>query len=305
MGVYMKIYIYKIILFSILTFLIFPVSSSKATFPVPTPNALSYQLYYYWDLRDRDTFIQVTNNGSSNVSVHVQIFVSTDFCSEIDFYDTFTPEDTHIYDFRNIVTNTGMPSFFTLFDNTFGFVVITVVDAPGAGSLSVNNPVLSGEFRIKDDNGYEYRSTAVPYPVNDTSDSANGFNFNFSSSGASTSFADVIGIAVSDAGEGFTRVDAGPTVSANFSLLMVDDVEVITSCDEEQFTCATNVALNDSISNSKLAAANLCPFLSIPDGFTIMHESSSNPSTADFFVGFIGLNNANNKGGMQAFTATD
>ena len=117
-----------ILFFSFLFVLFSPVKSSEAL-PVPGNSEFSYQLFYYYDLRDRESYIQVTNNDSASVDIHVQIF-RTDFsCNENDFFDEYTPNDTHIYNMSNIQSNDGNPSGVVLPDNSYGFVAVTVIDS--------------------------------------------------------------------------------------------------------------------------------------------------------------------------------
>ena len=168
-------------------FILFVPSKPAQALPVPGKSELSYQLYYYWDLRDRDSYVQVSYNKfqaftsspppAVNLDLHIQIFVTNSFCNEFDFFDEYTPEDTHIYNLRNIQTNDGNPSGIVLSDNTFGFVVVTVMDASGEADDS--QPFLAGNFRIVDNDGYEYRSVAASYPVIDTTTSVNDFLINY------------------------------------------------------------------------------------------------------------------------------
>ena len=290
-------------------FILFVPSKPAQALPVPGKSELSYQLYYYWDLRDRDSYVQVSYNKfqaftsspppAVNLDLHIQIFVTNSFCNEFDFFDEYTPEDTHIYNLRNIQTNDGNPSGIVLSDNTFGFVVVTVMDASGEADDS--QPFLAGNFRIVDNDGYEYRSVAASYPVIDTTTSVNDFLINYRTIDTST-FADVVGIAVTNAGAGFEFVQAGVGTVANFNLAIFNTDEVPISCSPETFVCASNVGLDGELPNSKGLAASLCPFTFFPEGFVSMSLDTAS-STADFFVGFIGINNGGNRGGMEIFTA--
>lgn len=287
--------ILRIFLFLILVIFIVPVTESNS-FPVPGKSEFSYQLFYYFDLRDRDSYIQVTNNDNASVNLHIQIFQTNNFCNENDFFDEYTQDDTHIYNMSNIMSNDSNPTGVVLPVNAYGFVAITVMD--GVGGLSVNNPVLSGNFRIVDDNGYEYRSVAASYPVIDTTSTVNVFGFNFSPAGTNT-FADVIGIAVDNTGAGSPNVEAFG-VDATFNLAIFNQNEIVESCVPETFSCASNIGLNSVISNSKGAIETLCSATPFNEGHMRLNLSTS---TADFFVGFIGLNNGTNRGGMEIFTS--
>lgn len=160
-------------------------------------------LVYFFDLRDRESFIQLTypainpfsgqNTGSPAVA-HVQIYDVSNNCIENDFFDNYTVNDTHTYNMRDIQTNDGNPSGVELPDGAYGIVTIFV------GSVT-NIPRQSpfGNFRVVDNNGYEYRTNAqtvsssfnvvpffnfVPSPF---------YSFNFNQEEGVT-FSDVVGI---------------------------------------------------------------------------------------------------------------
>jgi len=81
-------------------------------------------LFYVFDLRDRETFIQFTYEGVTPFRnnepplslqelagrAHVQIFDVSNNCNENNFFDVYTANDTHDYNMRDIVTNDGNPS---------------------------------------------------------------------------------------------------------------------------------------------------------------------------------------------------
>ncbi|NIP29260.1 MAG: hypothetical protein GTO02_02085, partial [Candidatus Dadabacteria bacterium] len=109
----------------------------------------------YYDLRNRNTFLQITSPDldslGTNTTIHVQIFQHDRDCDELDFFDTLTPNDTVVYDLDNIKKNDGSPVAITLNDNSYGYVVISAV---------TTNPInlddsrtLLGNFRIIDDAG--------------------------------------------------------------------------------------------------------------------------------------------------------
>ena len=139
----------------------------------PETDNASFQLFYYWDLRNRDSSFQVFNNSGSAIRVHVQIFVANSpfaSCEESDFIDQFTAFDTHIYDLRNLISNTGTPTGGVIADGSFGFAAVTVISATDFDT--VTDPVLQGSFRIVDNSGYEYRANpAGVRPIGFTTDS--------------------------------------------------------------------------------------------------------------------------------------
>ena len=85
----------------------------------------------------RHTHIQLTNTSSDPVTVHVQILNDSASCSELDFFDTFTGQDTHLYSLDEfLTTNGGAFPGFTPDPN----------DVPGDGynGIVVITPVIGG-----------------------------------------------------------------------------------------------------------------------------------------------------------------
>lgn len=282
--------------------------SMGPTYLNPETDNASFQLFYYWDLRGRYSSFQVFNKGSELVRVHVQVFTAnstTSPCSEIDFVDEYTPLDTHIYDLRNIVTNSGPAIVGSLDEGTFGFAVVTVV---GPTSFStVTNPVLNGSFRIIDEAGYEYRANPVGVkPIGFTTET---FAFNFDSF-ETQSFSDVIGIPVKWAAPNFGTPMAGSDIVAVFAPEILDENEFITSCSEVVFSCSAvgmNHGINNSIRNSK-TNSRICPTLQNTGMMRLKRPFTSGGGApgitqADFFVGFIGLNDGGQNGSLDSFIA--
>ena len=73
-------------------------------------DAGDFQLVGFFDLRDRESFIQITNTDTSAQTVHIQVFNVGNLCNENNFFDAYTPNDTHTYNLRDITTNDGNPS---------------------------------------------------------------------------------------------------------------------------------------------------------------------------------------------------
>ena len=117
----------------------------------------NYQLYYFFDLRERVSFVQVTNVGSA-ATLHVQIFDVSNLCNENNFNDAYTANDTHVYDMRDIQSNDGAGSGFELPDSAYGIVVVTVIQ--GQGQPADLNGSIIGNFRVIDNSGYEYRTNS-------------------------------------------------------------------------------------------------------------------------------------------------
>lgn len=280
--------------------------SMGPTYLNPETDNASFQLFYYWDLRQRDSYIQVFNKSSSPVRVHVQIFTANSAitpCEEIDFADEYTSFDTHIYNLRNLVTNSGITSLASLSEGSFGFAVVTVVGPTGFSTIT--NPVLQGSFRIIDESGYEYRANpAGVRPIGFTTDT---FAFSFNSIGGQT-FSDVVGIPVKWVSSGFGTPIAGADIVARFDPEILDEDENVISCSPVVFRCTStgiNLGINESIRNSQ-TNSRMC-VSSQNTGVVRLKRpvAGGAPGTtqADFFVGFIGLNDGSNIGSMDSFIA--
>ena len=292
----------------------------------------NFQLYSVFDLRDRESFIQLTNIDSSSVTVHVQIFNVDANCNENNFFDVYTPNDTHVYNMSDIITNNGNPSGVILPDNSYGIVIISlIVDGIIQGFEVPELQVLLGNFRIIDNTGYEYRTNSTGSPqvmgsnidgIGPEEDSSYNFNFN---NEAGIVFSDIFGISVGTNGA-FIPIDsvdvANPT--ENFTLLDVDIFnlnEIPFSCRNIIFACITQESprylellesvgeasvasfeygINEAIPNSKDGEL-LCPSNNISNGFAKLRVLAQPVGEVEYFVGFVGLNNGNGRGSMDSF----
>jgi hypothetical protein len=289
--------------------------------PVPNTAHASYQLFYFWDLRERESFFQIYNTSATDVArVHIQIFNAADNCSEFDFFDSYTPRDTHVYNVRNLTAiNSGAFTPPNL-DNGYGLVVATLSDSSGD---QVDSPVLIGKFRIIDNAGYEYRSHAAGIaPNSDPGISSYIFNFGDYSP---TQLSDVVGMVVSNVGPGprTATVSAGGNIAAIFQSQIYDENELVTSCPPVVFACdfenealqdqvsglvgsiytlGFDIGINNAITNSR-GAASICPNLT-EQGFVQLTLGSAIPDAGPdlFFVGFAGMNNGKGLGSMNIFT---
>ena len=134
-------------------------ASTTGTTLAPT-NEIGTQLVSWWSRADnRNTHLQVTNHAegtgphtSEGLNVHVHIFSSN--CIEvIDFCDTYTPLDTHLYDLSNLVTNSGLPVNTASLAGKEGIIIVTPVNmCSGAISESqaIDHNFLSGNLIISD-----------------------------------------------------------------------------------------------------------------------------------------------------------
>jgi len=330
--------IYTAIIFLFLCFSLF--STQKSYSGASTEDAAffsesdtaNFQLYSVFDLRERESFIQLTNIDSSSVTVHVQIFDVGNNCNENNFFDTYTPADTHVYNMSDIITNNGNPSGVVLPDDSYGIVIISlIVDGLIQGFENPDLQVLLGNFRIIDNTGYEYRtnSTGSPQVIDSNIDGIGpendiSYNFNFNNE-KGVVFSDIFGISVATNGA-FVDTDsvdvANPT--ENFTILDVDIFnlnEVPFSCRNVVFACITEESprytdllesvgeasvanfeygINEAIPNSK-GGELLCPSNNISNGFAKLSVIGQTIGEVQYFVGFAGLNNGNGRGSMDSF----
>ena len=109
-------------------------------------------------------FVENSFTPGVNITVHIQVFDVSNNCNENNFFDVYTPNDTHIYNMRDIQTNDGNSAGFVLPDGAYGFVFALVIepdgvdDPPEPGTIWNDAEVLIGNLRILDNNGYEYRT---------------------------------------------------------------------------------------------------------------------------------------------------
>lgn len=201
----------------------------------------SYVLFAPFDLRNRESYFQVTNQDSNGANIHVQVYDVSNLCNENDFFDNLTSNDTHVYNLRDIATNDGSPSGIVLPDNAYGIVVISVVRT-GFVEIETFAPIF-GNIRILDNLGYEYRTNAQSFPsgrfpitlVPPTA----SFNFN-SSEGVILS--DVFGIPMATMPNGSrfsieANIDDVLNAYAAVDIDIVNNNEVLFSCRDVIFAC--------------------------------------------------------------------
>lgn len=320
-----------IVLLFVPTLLFLTISCSRLMIESDTS---SFQLVSFYDLRDRDSFVQITNTSSTGSGrIHVQIFDVGNNCNENNFYDSLTINDTHVYNMRDITTNDGSPAGVVLPDSAYGIVVITAVDS---NNFAVPDFDLIGNFRVFENTGYEYRTNSLSvlnrvFLSVDPSEQFAELYLNFNQE-RGVILSDVIGFTLDDAGVGqigmgsdfeqVTEVLSADIVNINI-LVDVDILDLnenIFSCRNVIFACTdqnnplleellqtvggANVAsfeygINNAIPHSK-GGELLCPGNNISDGFVrlrILEDS------AESFGFYIGLNNGNGRGSMDSFWA--
>lgn len=263
-------------------------------------------LVAYFDLRQRNSFVQVTNvSSTASVTVHVQIFADTFNCEDRNFTDTLTPNETHVYDIRNLVFANGNSVNFQIPDGSHGFVVISAGNGTG---LSLQQII--GNFRIVDDSGYEYRTNTAGLGFADlVGNQANRVARFTDNWGAN--FSDIVGVDID-----FDTPDNLPDGTRDFTvdltrpmeLSIFDDEENPTSCSGDTFGCTEgdpatvqfiNQGINDVFPNSR-GGGVLCSGDFNTDGF-IRLTLADFDNTQSELVGYIGLNDGVGRGSMDRF----
>lgn len=283
--------------------------------------------YAFFDLRERETYLQLTNTSEGSQVVHIQIFNVDNNCNENDFFDTYTGNDTHIYNLRDIISNDGNPSGVVLPDNSYGIVAFISVEFGFLG-----NADLIGNLRVVDSSGYEYRiNMAGRFSVSQTTGGEGPFNipnytFNFNKESGIT-FSEVIGITLNDVEGDCTRAEvcaSDPTRAfIAFDVDIFNNNEVPFSCRNVIFSCideenprqeellelvgVSSIArfeygINNAVPHTK-GGELLCPGNIIDEGFVTL-QTVSQPAVVDTavfvnFVGFVGLNNGNDRGSLD------
>ncbi len=314
---------------ALLVLLVMPIKAwaGAGSVPVWDTDSPNFQLYYFWDLRDRQSFFQVTNTSNSPITVHVQIFDVPGLpnCDEIDFDDPYTGLDTHVYNLSNLVANDGTVIGPAFPDDGYGLVVVSVLDA--FGDADETNNVLIGNFRVIDDEGYEYRVNAAGFIDHN---GAFDYHFNFNDVDG-TILSDVVGIFVQAAGGGNPEVvtAASEDILINFDPTILNAAEKAFSCPNVVFACLPSdgdiapfileeeaaglvgfdLGINDELVNSK-GEPSICGG-SLSTGWVDMTtvdidtDSGFDGSEEEFFVGFIGLNNGDGTGSMDTWGILD
>jgi len=313
-------------IFLVLAFLILPVKDSwsgASIIPVETDGAAEDALIGFFDLRDRETFIQVTNlnpDDAAGETLHIQIFNVGNLCGENDFFDFYTPNDTHVYNLRDITRNDGTANTVLLPDDAYGIFVANVEND--------SSKILIGNLRILDNNGYEYRTNLVGNDNDDsTTDGPGLVSFNFNSQGG-VSLSDIVSFQ-SNVNSDENNLNNILQVWAAWTVEIVDLNEDVSSCRNVITACtdqdnpllsdllfivnsddnedleeeAANVAsfeygINESVPSSK-GAPLLCPGNTITDGFVRLELNAVGDTTEDEVTMFIGLNNGNGRGSMD------
>ncbi|NIP31492.1 MAG: hypothetical protein GTO02_15275 [Candidatus Dadabacteria bacterium] len=295
------------------------------------------EVFAYYDLRNRKTYVQVTNvetedgDALPNVCLHIQIYQQDRGCSELNFEDELTPNDTVIYDMDNLVRNDGSAVPVNLDDDSYGFVAISAFDCTDRDENDLSDPLL-GNVRIIDDAGYEYRMNLFTDRSSEkltilqnsaTPDSAEGNIIIPFNTVDGSMYADVVGFLIED-DRNLAGSDQGATedlvyneeTGITFSVFQVDENEERLSCDQKTFACGPGKVMNYGINEDiKASRGNnlLCEGASLTPGQTHGYISLENatalspldavespPNIGLEFICMVGLNNNDGTGSMDA-----
>ncbi len=283
------------------------------------------ELAAYYDLRNRSTYIQVTNVEDENpLCIHVQIFQQDRGCSELNFEDELTPNDTVVYNMDDIKRNDGSKVPVDLLDDSYGYVVVSAYDCQtGDDDASGVQDSLIGNFRIIDDSGYEYRTNMAGNggfedQISFERDSLRDLIIPFNKVDGAT-HADIIGF-VWQHDVNSNGVDLGDSTENNirnipqgatFSVFQVDEDEERLSCDTKTFGCGPDKVMNYGVNDDFPASREdnvLCEGASLlpaqNHGYFVLEnalvtDGDQNSEEQLTFTCFVGLNNNNGTGSMD------
>ncbi|NIP31312.1 MAG: hypothetical protein GTO02_16885, partial [Candidatus Dadabacteria bacterium] len=219
---------------------------------IPQKDVDPAQLSAYYDLRNRSSYIQITNTTAQTRTIHVQIFQHDRSCDELNFFDELTANDTVVYNLDNIIKNDGSVAPINLADDSSGYVVVS--------DVNFERSSLIGNFRIVDDEGYEYRANMAGAQLSGSVvtnlSSGDVFIANFNTADGAN-YADLVGYAYDD-GNSTTVTNYDPGVS--FDIFVFDLNEEPLSCDTRVFACGgiMNYGINEDYPASR-GNDLLCP----------------------------------------------
>jgi hypothetical protein len=313
-------YLFMFAVLLVLPMLVLPMNATSSVLEIDQTDTGSERIIAFWDTRDRDSFIQVTNTSSTKITIHVQIFdVNSQFqteCEECNFDDMLTGFDTHVYNIKDIVTNFDpeVRCAGVGLDGSYGFMVIS------SRPDNVSSPLI-GMFRIIDGTGYEYRANAAGEDQSPFFGDNNTVNFSDANGNNLSDLVGITYIATPDPGQ----VEAGPGIqtvfgSFNNQIFIYDDDEDAQSCSPTTFACKVGFldkGIDNALPNSKGQANRVCAtavldsniagWLHMPfDKFVCPPPFGDANGVClgavdPMFVGFVGLNNGDGTGSMDSW----
>lgn len=305
-------------------FLLFPFQVfSGASIDINETDRADRQLVGFFDLRERESYIQLTNIDSFGQQIHIQIFNVADNCNENNFFDNYTGNDTHVYNLRNIQTNDGSPSGIVLPDDAYGIIVAThTIEEPPVPVPQIAIFPFIGNLRILDITGYEYRTNLAGLGNSSDENEDGIYTFNYNNLGGIT-LSDVVGITLDNTRSFFfpAEVFAADVVNiwASFDIDIYNENEVPFSCRNVIFSCldqdnplleavledsgdasvaSFEYGINNAITHSR-GGELLCPGNTISDGMVRMTFINDGDASDAVFFAFAGLNNGNGRGSID------
>ncbi|NIP32169.1 MAG: hypothetical protein GTO02_22650 [Candidatus Dadabacteria bacterium] len=303
----------------------------------PSPKGLTWQAtdrpaneqIAYYDLRDRQTLVQITNistaSSASPLCIHVQIFQQDRGCSELDFNDQLTPNDTVVYNMDDLHRNDGSAVPVNLADDSYGYVAVSAFNCEGGWDDDGITEALIGNFRIVDDAGYEYRMNTLSEAdgnrviVDMSPNTRANVSLRFNTVDGANQ-ADIVGFVYEEnrnlAGQQNGTQDTVFNVpdGVTFSVFQFDENEEPLSCDTVTFACGPGKVMNYGLNDDLPASRGnnvLCQGGGLVPGQTNGFVSLENPVFVnnlepDFyeFACLIGLNNGDGTGSMDECTYT-
>jgi len=174
----------------------------------------------------RNTKIQVTNHHTTAVTIHATVHYNN--CSlDVDFFDTFTQGDTHVYDFSSLFFNTGTPIPINLTGQE-GVIVITPVANLSTDPRAIHFPFLDGRIKMSDStNNIDYGVSLWKRSASSTgctSTNSAGFKI-LDGTGGTCRFlpADSFGLTQIEMTKGFSTIPLSNASRADVILLSISD----------------------------------------------------------------------------------
>ncbi len=328
----MKLSILKYL--SALTLLLFPIiiyagGTTIIDVQIGGTDRADRELVAYYDLRDRQSYVQVTNVTTQNpLCIHVQVFQQDRDCTELDFNDQLTNNDTVVYNLDDMVRNDGSPVPINLADDSYGYVAVSAFVC--GTTDNANSESLIGNFRIIDDTGYEYRMNMInsngkriingDFPNNGPNIQVRDVIINYNTvEGANR--ADIVGFLWNDdrrpargGGPSFLSSDTIFNVEegVTFSVFQIDENEERLSCDRVTFGCGPGKVMNYGINEDIPASRGdnlLCEggglvegqnggYILLDDGVNNITLLGDDDDDGEFAC-LVGLNNNDGTGSMD------
>ena len=284
----------------------------------------------------RDTHFQLTNTSrEAGVTLHIQLLYSgDDNCTELDFFDTFTPEDTHVYDLDGDLTRNdggGYPGFDGTNRSEYGIVVVTpVVGADSPVPIAFNN--LHAVVTMQTASEQTGRATVYRFNAygRDAVNLATGaksaegtlldgvaagfqrvipndmiYHYTEAPFNGFPVWADLMFFAIKDDYFGGDNYKAVGGTTSLFSIEhVVDNAENSLSCGDVQFSCLEIYGINTNIISQldALGATEdpiICDITNYDEGFDQLAARAG--EDADAIFGVIGLASSNAAGATHMF----